>query len=192
MPCRLIISEPSCILTAVSLDWEILCLSLCQTLFGCPPACRHLQTPPILCSHTSCPRLPPPGQCGAAPPCSKHWCLCLQTQKPTFRHQRTPAWERLINQRTYDDAHFTALVIKTAGHHGSHRVVHYCHDVCFIVLTRVKTPTSLKCTKCFWKQKKEGPKTSLTPRFLIALLSRLTTSIPSTPLALKLLVHVIR
>ncbi len=35
-------------------------------------------------------------------------------------------------------------------------------------------------------------KTRLTPRFLMALLSNVTTSIPSTPLALKRFVHVIR
>ena len=35
---------------------------------------------------------------------------------------------------TYDDSHFTALIVKSAGHHGADRVVHHRHDVCFIVL----------------------------------------------------------
>lgn len=37
---------------------------------------------------------------------------------------------------TNDNADFTALVIETTGHHRSHRIVHYCHDVSIIVLKR--------------------------------------------------------
>lgn len=35
---------------------------------------------------------------------------------------------------TYDDAHFTALIVKSTGHHGADCVVHHRHDVCLIVL----------------------------------------------------------
>lgn len=68
-------------LTAVCQGWESLCLSLCQTPSWCPPACRRLQRPPTQCSHTSCLRLPPPGQCDAAPPCSTHWSPYLINEK---------------------------------------------------------------------------------------------------------------
>lgn len=35
---------------------------------------------------------------------------------------------------TYDDANFTALIIKATCHHGSHCIIDHGHDVCVIVL----------------------------------------------------------
>ncbi len=42
---------------------------------------------------------------------------------------------------TNDYADFTALVIETTGHHCSHSIIHYCHDVSVIVLKQMKAHT---------------------------------------------------
>lgn len=41
---------------------------------------------------------------------------------------------------TDDDANFTALIVKSTGHHGANGVIHHCHDVSIIVLK----PSELK------------------------------------------------
>lgn len=40
---------------------------------------------------------------------------------------------------TYDDAHFTALVVKSTGHHGANCVIYHRHDVCLVVLNEIRS-----------------------------------------------------
>lgn len=49
----------------------------CQTQWCNPSEPHHPQRPPTQCLCTSCPRLLPPGQRYAAPPCSTRWCQYL-------------------------------------------------------------------------------------------------------------------
>lgn len=128
--------------------------------------------------------------------------ICVNRSAPHLPHSLVITWilqipeseSKITNSSwlTHNETNFAVMIIIATGHHGSHCVIDHGHDISVKVLSWNLNMHILSGFLVLWSCNNHSGACgiwALTPRFLIAVLRRVTTSFPSTPVDLKALVQ---